>query len=445
MRRALLLGSIILAACGDSSVTAGALAVKSVEPSRVSARGGEALVINGNGFEDGAKLFIGDVEVAATVRDSGTLDAVMPPSVAGRPVVRVASGGDEARLVDGLEVEKLDLAFAALPSWQTPALPGPLELLAAAGDRLVVGGPWGLAELSTDPGGAFTTTLLHDTAVRAISVTPDGNGLAACVAGDHPLRWWTRTEGKLVAGPTLESNGSCDQLSIGDTAIGDPAVFASWTDTRGPRVVSWWPGGELRELATPALPGPVDALLVGDFDGDGDGDLVLSGRGEGAKPYVLNWIRESVRYEDYGGVPARDGVTRALVAFDVDHDGDSDLLGAGPGSDALWINDGQARFVDAAWQKLPFERSDGTSAAVGDLDRDGSLDIVLATPEGLDRLFLSGPDAYLDATPALGLETGLGGRAVALADLDHDHVLDVVTLAGGALRVRFARDAIPEP
>jgi hypothetical protein len=439
-----------LGACSEGAVTGGALRVESVLPATVSARGGDRIVVSGQGFAEGARLFVGGAELVTTFVDSGSLEAVTPPSFAGTYELRVEQQGDEARLPAALAVRPLDLAFAELPSFALPVMPGPSTVLAASPDGLVAGGAWGLAEVAWKDG-TFTSAPIAAfegdeggvlPAVRALALSQDGALLVACVAGARPLRTWTRKEGAYVADRALEAAGECGRVTLAGTRISDPVVLATWAVGAGqPSLASWRPGGELEPLGTPALSGTLHALVAQDLDGDGDEDVAISGAGaDGAWARV--WARDSVRYVDLDGLPPRRETTRALVPLDVDGDGDLDLFGAGSGSDALWVNDGLGRFVDAAWHWLPFDRSEAHAAASADLDRDGLGDLVLAVPAALDRLFLSGPTGFRDGTPVLGLATGVGGRAVALVDLDRDGDVDVATLVGeGLLRVRFAEDA----
>jgi len=120
------------------------------------------------------------------------------------------------------------------------------------------------------------------------------------------------------------------------------------------------------------------ALAAGDVDGDGDIDLVGAPRligywGPGGPPSILNvWRNDGVGGFGYASSILDGSWTPPLVALvDVDEDGALDVV-----SRRVWINDGTGGFFDRA-----SGASGETALAVADIDADGDRDIVYTGPE----------------------------------------------------------------
>lgn len=138
-------------------------------------------------------------------------------------------------------------------------------------------------------------------------------------------------------------------------------------------------------LFTPAMRAPYHA--VGDIDGDGDVDIVLSGMwllSMGAdRPYV--YLNDgtghfSIDWTRFPRAPALRGFTQLV---DVERDGDLDVVFGGEGllgslgGVELWLNDGRGYFTDVTSTRIPAGTVTSEGLVAGDLDADGYPDIVI--------------------------------------------------------------------
>lgn len=435
----------LLSGCG------GPVAVESVTPASISARGG-AVTVRGRGFKPGMSAWLGDSAVPANVKDERTAMLQVPPGRAGAVDVRVRVGKDEASLEGGVRLLPLELAFAELPGWSLPELPGAVGHVVSSADGLLAAGPFGAVLIRGGPDGWALAPLQGLAgedggmpAVDHVALRPSGTAGVACTQGTaSPLHWLSADDGPLrVAASSGALPGRCLAVAAGP-GRDERSAWVAFQGADGGRELLHWTGGEQAEpVPSPALPSVVHALTVHDLDADGDEDILVLGR-DGTTPRTEAWLQQ-----DGGFLPGpplyRTAETRAAAVLDVDGDGDLDVLAAGAGADALWVNDGAGRFVDDAWRRLPFDRSEAHGVAVADLDLDGHADVVLPVPEALDRLLLARDGGFVDATTALGLRPGQGGSRAACVDLDLDGDLDVATaLPDGGLRVRLSVEPLPE-
>jgi hypothetical protein len=200
-------------------------------------------------------------------------------------------------------------------------------------------------------------------------------------------------------------------------------------------------------------------LTTGDIDNDGDLDLLVPN--DGASRGFGN---VSVRFNNGQGgflvpaagaeVPLGPGVD-AVTVGDVDGDGDLDLLTinfGGPTSvgqtASLRLNDGTGQFAaPAAGAEIQVGVAP-RSLVLGDVDGDGDLDLLVGNmgglggqPAGTTVSVRLNNGAGLFAAPANGAETVVGATPydVALADVDGDGDLDLLAVSAGtdAVSVRL--------
>ncbi|MEM7384415.1 MAG: FG-GAP-like repeat-containing protein, partial [Verrucomicrobiota bacterium] len=197
-------------------------------------------------------------------------------------------------------------------------------------------------------------------------------------------------------------------------------------------------------IRQPLLPNKMSqfgpGVAVGDVDGDGDEDFVLSGaRGfattlclnDGKGNFTSRPATPDVAYEDQG-----------VLLFEADGDGDLDLYVVSGGSEAdartpgmqdrLYMNDGKGNFL-LNKTGLPDMSFSGGTVAAGDVDRDGDLDLFVggrqvpgAYPLGPEsRLLRNEGGRFVDATDQAFRQLGMVTGAV-FSDADNNGWVDLV-------------------
>jgi hypothetical protein len=131
----------------------------------------------------------------------------------------------------------------------------------------------------------------------------------------------------------------------------------------------------------------------------------------------------------YTGQPLGQGILATVELGDVNGDGSIDAVLSGwrntsadPCPNRVLLNDGRGRFTETG-QIFDEALRHSHSLALGDLDRDGDLDLVLVTQqEPYARLFLNDGKGRFTAGRTIGTNSV---EKVALADFDGDGSLDI--------------------
>ncbi|MGH7673381.1 MAG: CRTAC1 family protein, partial [Gemmatimonadales bacterium] len=183
------------------------------------------------------------------------------------------------------------------------------------------------------------------------------------------------------------------------------------------------------ERTPPPLPAGATFATFADYDNDGWLDLFAVG-GDG-RGYLLR-NDEGAKFADVTAA-ARVGDARGArkaLFLDFDHDGDLDLLLVGGAAPRLYRNNLDGTFTDVPGAAGLQGAGRVRDAAFGDFDGDGRIDVVIASADGADALYQNtGFRGFRDATAASGL-SGRGSGAVVVGDYGNDGVLDIFVVGG---------------
>ena len=190
--------------------------------------------------------------------------------------------------------------------------------------------------------------------------------------------------------------------------------------------------------ATAAAGTSPDNVALGDIDGDGDLDIVVSNG-----PYNISVLQNngSAAFTTLATL-SPGGFARAMALGDVDGDGDLDLTTTNSQYLFVFANNGSGTFTlqNSVSTAATFAANDFVeNLTLGDVDGDGDLD-ALATNRNIGTVgvrFNNGAGVFSGTTD---VTVGTYARSMAVADIDGDGDLDFVTANSNntaPLSVRF--------
>jgi hypothetical protein len=180
------------------------------------------------------------------------------------------------------------------------------------------------------------------------------------------------------------------------------------------------------------------AVALADVDGNRSGDLVVVDRWKTLRVSLndgTGHFRDSGQRLDLGA-NAGSPVIANIALADLDGDGATDVVTTGWRNNAtdacpnrVWLNDGRGHFRDAG-ELLDEGRRHVHGVVIGDVDGDGRLDIALAltAPGEAGKIYLNrGGARFHDTGQKLG---DRWAHAIALGDFNADGALDVFLACG---------------
>jgi Bacterial Ig-like domain (group 3)/FG-GAP-like repeat len=190
-------------------------------------------------------------------------------------------------------------------------------------------------------------------------------------------------------------------------------------------------GASTSSLALSALSPPLtgvgpNALVVGDFNGDGKPDIVTvnsgsaGGRLVSAPPSILMGNGDGTFSVSTIQVTATN--PSIIAAGDFNGDGKIDLVfDGGPNYDLIvLLGNGDGTF---AALPTPVTNFDPSSVAVGDFNGDGKLDLAITKASGVMVMLGNGNATFMP--PQITYQTGAGPSSIAVADFNNDGKLDM--------------------
>lgn len=174
---------------------------------------------------------------------------------------------------------------------------------------------------------------------------------------------------------------------------------------------------------------------VGDVDGDGDTDIIVTGQNFTGVPVTKLYLNNGSGVFTAQANSIFTNLKWGAVRFiDVENDGDIDLINCGQSSSGqintiLYTNNGNGIF--SINNSSAIEGARDSDIAIGDIDGDGDKDFLICGTTGsgtiITKLYLNsgaGIFAELTGTPFAPVFVG----AVKLADFDNDSDLDVLVM-----------------
>jgi hypothetical protein len=262
----------------------------------------------------------------------------------------------------------------------------------------------------------------------------DGNGTKDVIVGR--VTWLNDGRGRFTAGASVLED--TDGAPVRDARLadlnGDGAIDLLAPVMPGPggtasiRLYLNDGRGRFRAAGQTPLPGITSAVGIGDLNGDGRQDVVVSGWRNEAKDDCPN----RVLLNDGKGQLADTGQqldeemrhSHGLALGDFDGDRDLDVIVVAQGAPSaghVYLNDGKGRFTSGP----RIGTSSIENVALADFDGDGDLDVFLACI-GPDEVWLNdGRGGFADSTLRLG---SAWSWQLAVGDLNGDRLPDVLVV-----------------
>ena len=193
---------------------------------------------------------------------------------------------------------------------------------------------------------------------------------------------------------------------------------------------------ELPKRGLPVATYKTSDVALGDLDGDGDLDAITTGFSYCVQSFCGGGGQNRMFRNDGNGVfeevtlatmPLTFDQTLGLALGDVDGDGDLDLIVTGEWSyNLVLINDGRGKFADETMARLPLKRHDSEDIAIADFDGDSDLDLIFVSEDDeVNEYYLNDGRGYFEDHAHKLPVTGKSNAVVSF-DINEDGYPDLV-------------------
>ena len=257
---------------------------------------------------------------------------------------------------------------------------------------------------------------------------------------ENPVRFVDATSDAGLARADGVTDGSAQQASASRAsalAVGDvdgdgsaDLLLSAWSPSMERSVVQLYRvRGAFVQDATDrsgiVLPQGATSAVFGDYDNDGWLDLFAIG-GEGRGHLFRN--RSDGTFENVTAKAEVANVRRGKKSLfvDLDHDGDLDLLLVGSADRTVYRNNLDGTFTEATAGFGLGGAADARDAVFGDFDADGRIDVFVTHANGGNALFLNGgAQRFSNVTATSGLASSGASSGAATGDYNNDGFLDL--------------------
>jgi VCBS repeat protein/FG-GAP repeat protein len=225
-----------------------------------------------------------------------------------------------------------------------------------------------------------------------------------------------------VAYPTCGGQGYSYEIAIGDfNGDGNPDVVGTCGDV-SVAILLGNGDGTLQPPVTysKGLLANIVSVAVGDFDGDGVADLAVAADGRGAQPGCIFILLGNGNGTFQYPVKYALGFVDAVAVGDFNGDGKADLAVAGTGNISILLGNGDGSFQPPtafAAAEHPNENPAQPLMAVGDFNGDGALDVAVMSMGSVSVLLGNGQGGF---PQPITFPTGKGESWVAVGDFNGD-------------------------